>query len=1138
MRIRASLVVGLFVSAFTVAAGIPTAVGASAPVRPAASAPTAPGNSLRISTAAPHLVDVSRLPAASRSIRPTTRLPLLVRDPAAYAAAKKSPKGRPGIAINRPTTAPSGARQSQVSNFIKSFSGINSATSSALQGFQAQPPDTQMAAGATRILEMVNDTGQVFDKNGNAITNSFLLSDFFFVSFFNTTYFSGEGLVLSDPRVLYDSSTGRWYATILAYNPSTFDSGVILAISTTSNPAATYNVYLVDHQSGLVCDQPKLGYSSDKFVVGCSDFNSSGFQGGVITVTSKAEGLAGSNITIVNSTPNAARFGMVPAQNLDASATAYIAFNQNPAPAAAGLIKLTGTLANGAGTISLTTASVPMNATLPPPTAPQRAATTTIDTGDDRFMSAVVQGGVLYTSGGERCTPATDTAARACLRLVEISLAGPTLVQGATAGVVGKYLVDPTLGLNASGEVVLDYTLTSLTDYPDLEFTIQPVGDPNTFVGGGVLIAGSGPYMGNPPTGTVDRWGDYGAAAVDPAISAYIWVAGEYSNGMPAGTITTWGTEIAEVYPHLIDCTVGTLTASPASPSAPGTPITITANGGACASGLSTETPEYQFWIKPPGGTLTMVQSYSPTNTYNWSGQVTLGTYTLEVLVRGSTETAKAWDAYATTTYVINATPCNTPTLAANPSSPQIAGTPVLLTATTTCGTTPLYQFWVATPDHVLHMLHDYSTSATYNWTTLDTQIGSYTLEVLVKNTGSLGSYDAYKTLPYSMQLCTAPTLSTGTATSPYTSGSGAITLTATGTCEGTTQYQFYYFDTAWHLIQAYSATTTATWNADYKAGNYTLMAEIRPLGSTAAFVTYITKAFVLNGCSLASVATDKASPQVAGTTVTWTPTPGTCSGTPQYQFWVLSPAGVWTKSQVYGVSNTFIWFSPTTPGTYTVQVWVRNSGANEDPYDNYLSATFVLSLCNTPTLSTSAGSSQASGGGAVTLTATDSCAGGTQFEFFYKDTTGTWHLIGSGYGASNTAMWNADYKAGVYTLQVETRPLGSTATFVGYTPISFTLTGCTVLNMGSDKPSPQSHTATITWTATSTCSGVAQYQFWILSPSGVWTVAQPYSVGSGTFVWSTHPATGNYTVQVWVHNTGANEDSFDLYKSVAFTLT
>jgi hypothetical protein len=75
---------------------------------------------------------------------------------------------------------------------------------------------------------------------------------------------------------------------------------------------------------------------------------------------------------------------------------------------------------------------------------------------------------------------------------------------------------------------------------------------------------------------------------------------------------------------------------------------------------------------------------------------------------------------------------------------------------------------------------------------------------------------------------------------------------------------------------------------------------------------------------------------------VHWTATV-TCSGTPQYEFQVRSAAGVWSIVQPWGASNTFTWNPPATAGDYVIEVLVRNTGANEDPYDAYIDVPYTL---------------------------------------------------------------------------------------------------------------------------------------------------------------------------------------------------
>ena len=226
---------------------------------------------------------------------------------------------------------------------------------------------------------------------------------------------------------------------------------------------------------------------------------------------------------------------------------------------------------------------------------------------------------------------------------------------------------------------------------------------------------------------------------------------------------------------------------------------------------------------------------------------------------------------------------------------------------------------------------------------------------MLVKNTGALGAFDSFTNIPYSLVLCTAPTLSTGAATSPYIAGSGTDHVDGDRLLRRGTQFEFFYQDTAnvWHVIGgATAAAVRLLWQADFKAGNYNFQVALRPVGSAASYVTYNVIPFTLTGCGAPTLSPDDTSPQLAGTTVNWTATV-TCTGTPQYSFFVKSPAGVWSMGQNWGPSATFQWLSPTTTGAYTIDVQVRNAGALDDVYDNYLTAPYSLTACTAPTLST-----------------------------------------------------------------------------------------------------------------------------------------------------------------------------------------
>ena len=243
-----------------------------------------------------------------------------------------------------------------------------------------------MAVGATQVVEMVNQTGQVYPKGSSptASTPSFSLKAFFSMSSIDPNY------VATDPRVLYDSSTGRWYASMLGFLPTSgdptlvYDSTVFLAVSRSSDATGTWAVYAVYygyHQNGngnsLLCDQPKLGYSGDKFDLACTDFaDTNAYYGGVGIVTSKSQGLAARTMTVGVAGPFNDVFGVVPAQNLGAENPVYMVENRTNGPAPAPDARVwvtTGDPAAGLGGVFLDSVNVPITATTIPPKAVQQA---------------------------------------------------------------------------------------------------------------------------------------------------------------------------------------------------------------------------------------------------------------------------------------------------------------------------------------------------------------------------------------------------------------------------------------------------------------------------------------------------------------------------------------------------------------------------------------------------------------------------------------------------------------------------------------------------------------------------------------------------------------------------------------------
>jgi len=77
------------------------------------------------------------------------------------------------------------------------------------------------------------------------------------------------------------------------------------------------------------------------------------------------------------------------------------------------------------------------------------------------------------------------------------------------------------------------------------------------------------------------------------------------------------------------DCDAVTLGASPPPPQSAGVTVVLTAAASRCPS------PEYEFWIRPPGGKWSVLQGFSLSATANWhTAGLALGTYEFDVWAR------------------------------------------------------------------------------------------------------------------------------------------------------------------------------------------------------------------------------------------------------------------------------------------------------------------------------------------------------------------------------------------------------------------------------------------------------------------------------------------------------------------------
>ncbi len=417
------------------------------------------------------------------------------------------------------------------------FAGTGSSTVSVLSSFDgynqlqsaksAFPPDVQVAAGPTSIVEMVNSNGEVFSKQGAAL-QVFPLSSFF-----------GTGsAIISDPKILYDGSSSRWFASILTCGTP---NSLLLAASMGNDPTGTWNVYSISTGTFLP-DQPLLGLSDDKVVLTANDFpgpclGPGAFVGAQIWTFTKSQLISGAPLLdFVSIGPLANVASIFPVASLSSTTTQYLVSSGDPDLGPSGTVALYSITEVPPSAVSLTTTGITVSQINVAPAANQLGSANTIDTGDYRVLDAVWYQGNLWLALNEGCTPPGDTAQRSCIRLIEINTNNNTKMQDFDLATSGYYYFYPSLNLDNLGNMLLIYGFSAQTTstccYPSLGVSGQSVSDSlNSLSPLQTLKSGSAPDA----TGQVSsrpRYGDYFGAGRDPTNTTVIWVAGEYHNSV------------------------------------------------------------------------------------------------------------------------------------------------------------------------------------------------------------------------------------------------------------------------------------------------------------------------------------------------------------------------------------------------------------------------------------------------------------------------------------------------------------------------------------------------------------------------------------------------------------------------------
>jgi hypothetical protein len=408
----------------------------------------------------------------------------------------------------------------------QTLSGLDDVVSG---GFE--PPDVQVAAGRGYVMEMVNLAARTWrTSDGTAVE----------VQTQDLAAFFGSGSDrLTDPRIIYDGVSERWFASISDVDAKT----ILVAVSSGGDPTATWTV--TSYPAPGCADQPRLGLA-DGTVVLAADIFLSCVEGGSRTigaalwVVNKQELLAGSkqpDFTTYGPDPNFSSFA--PVQSLSPTSTEYVVSVDAPRSTVVHLFAVDGIPPAAVTVKEIATPSINRMSRPPfaaqPPAASGRAQQP-LDTNDDRILESVWDGDRLWFSGNTACTPAGDSLIRSCARIVELSTATRTVTTDTDLSQRGAHLFYPAIRPDRSGDLVVVYGESGMSVSPEVVAVgLMPDG---TLTNPVVIAQSASAYLG-------DRYGDYFGAARDPANTGLVWVAGEAGTDIVGGR--GWATTVASV---------------------------------------------------------------------------------------------------------------------------------------------------------------------------------------------------------------------------------------------------------------------------------------------------------------------------------------------------------------------------------------------------------------------------------------------------------------------------------------------------------------------------------------------------------------------------------------------------------------
>jgi hypothetical protein len=432
--------------------------------------------------------------------------PLIPMGEKAYEEAKRlAASAAPGV---KPAVPPTSTAPHVIVN------GTNHGPAESDPGNADYPPDSNGAISGSQIVAPVNLTYNVYNRSTLAAS-------------LNTTFAAllGTTNALSDPRVIYDPIWKRWVISLIDVTASASDATCFwLAITQTQDARGPFYVQhgcaSGGNFTGGLWDYDMQGMSQDAVILTGNLFGPapsfSNYYGAVGVSISKASLYNGSGFSVpVFGTPASAGT-LTPPIIGDSNANAFFLARDSDG---AHLDLYKGTNLSNDFQFSFVLQAQLAATDAIPPSARQPNTSAVLDSLDGRFQAPSAQWGNSLWN-----THTIGSGSFPIPKFYQLDTSANSIIQ---SGFYYESLTsddwNPSIGVNGEGDAFVSWSSTDATNsninarhYPRVRFSGRLAADDSGVIGAGASLYNSPVALTGNTQGSVQRWGDYSSAFIDP----------------------------------------------------------------------------------------------------------------------------------------------------------------------------------------------------------------------------------------------------------------------------------------------------------------------------------------------------------------------------------------------------------------------------------------------------------------------------------------------------------------------------------------------------------------------------------------------------------------------------------------------